>query len=120
MEKLLQKGNHGVITQFNAIQNIEPTTNHIHPEMQQVLNCHQQVFDKPKELAPSIGEHDQSITLVPGTQLPNVHPYRYPFTQKNEIEKIIKELLEASVINPSINYYSSPWCSRNMGNGVCV
>ena len=34
-------------------------------------------------------------------------PYRYPFTQKNEIEKIIKELLEAGVIRPSISPYSS-------------
>ena len=33
MEKLLKKGHHGVITQFNAIQAIEPTTLHIHPDM---------------------------------------------------------------------------------------
>jgi len=37
-----------------------------------------------------------------------VNPYRYPFAQKNEIEKIIKELLESGVINPSISPYSSP------------
>lgn len=37
-----------------------------------------------------------------------MHPYRYPFTQKNEIEKIIKELLEAGVIRPSISPYSLP------------
>jgi len=45
---------------------------------------------------------------VPGAQPPNVCPYRYPFTQKNEIEKIIKELLEVGVIHPSISPYSSP------------
>eukprot|EP00253_Pinus_taeda_P019183 PITA_19183 len=50
----------------------------------------------------------ECITLVPGAQPPNVCPYRYPFTQKNEIEKIIKELLEAGVIRPSISPYSSP------------
>eukprot|EP00253_Pinus_taeda_P032665 PITA_32665 len=80
MEKLLKKGHHGLVVQFNAIQ----------------------------ELPPSRGEHDHSITLVPGAQPPNVRPYRYPFTQKNEIEKIIKELLEAGVIRPSISPYSSP------------
>eukprot|EP00253_Pinus_taeda_P033501 PITA_33501 len=53
------------------------------------------------------GEHEHSITLVPGAQPPNVRPYRYPFAQKNEIEKIIKELLEAGVIRPSISPYSS-------------
>eukprot|EP00253_Pinus_taeda_P031725 PITA_31725 len=62
----------------------------------------------PHELPPSRGEHDHRITLVTGAQPPNVHPYRYPFTQKNDIEKIIKELSEAGVIRPSISPYSSP------------
>eukprot|EP00253_Pinus_taeda_P015731 PITA_15731 len=66
-----------------------------------------QVFDKAKELPPCREEHDHSITLVPGAQPPNVQPYRYPFAQKNEIEKIIKELLEAGVVHPSISPYSS-------------
>eukprot|EP00253_Pinus_taeda_P029117 PITA_29117 len=107
MEKLLKKGHHGVINQFNAIQAVEPNSLPIHLEMQQILNNHLPVFDKPHEL-PSRGEHDHSITFVPGAQPPNVHPYRYPFTQKNEIEKIIKEILEAGVIRPSISPYSSP------------
>eukprot|EP00253_Pinus_taeda_P024850 PITA_24850 len=108
MEKLLKKGHHGVVAQFNAIQVVETRPLPIHPEMQQLLNTHRMVFDKPHELPPSRGEHDHSITLVPGAQPPNVRPYRYPFTQKNEIEKIIKELLEAGVIRPSISPYSSP------------
>ena len=40
MEKLLKKGHHGVIAQFNAIQAFEPTSLHIHHEMKQVLNNH--------------------------------------------------------------------------------
>eukprot|EP00253_Pinus_taeda_P029380 PITA_29380 len=107
MEKLLKKGNHGVVAQFNAIQAVETKPPPIHPEMQQILKNHLSVFDKPHELPPSRGEHDHSITLVPGAQPPNVHPYKYPFTQKNEIEKVIKELLEAGVIHPSISPYSS-------------
>eukprot|EP00253_Pinus_taeda_P036412 PITA_36412 len=74
----------------------------------QILNNHLPVFDKPHELPPSRGEHDHSITLVPGAQPPNVRPYRYPFALKNEIEKIIKELLEVDVICPNISPYSSP------------
>ena len=105
---MLKKGNHGVVAQFNAIQAVETKPLPIHPEMQQILNNHLLVFDKPHELPPSRGEHDHSITLVPGAQPPNVLPYRYLFTQKNEIEKIIKELLEAGVIRPSISPYSSP------------
>eukprot|EP00253_Pinus_taeda_P013335 PITA_13335 len=108
MEKLLKKGHHGVVAQFNAIQVVETRPLPIHPDMQQLLNTHRTVFDKPHELPPSRGEHDHSITLVPGAQTPNVQPYRYPFTQKNEIEKIIKELLEAGVIRPNISPHSSP------------
>eukprot|EP00253_Pinus_taeda_P021673 PITA_21673 len=108
MEKLLKKGHQGVIAQFNAIQAFEPNSLHIHPEMQQILNNHLPAFDKPHELPPLRGKHDHSITLVPGAQPPNVRPHRYPFAQKNEIEKIIKELLEAGVIRPSISPYSSP------------
>eukprot|EP00253_Pinus_taeda_P007083 PITA_07083 len=108
MEKLLKKGNHGVLAQFNAIQVVKTNSPPLHLEMQQILNNHLSVFDKPQGLPASRGEHDHSITLVPGAQTPNVRPYRYPFTQKNEIEKIIKELLEAGVIRPRISPYSSP------------
>eukprot|EP00253_Pinus_taeda_P012384 PITA_12384 len=119
MEKLLKKGHHGVIAQFNAIQGVETKSVLIHPEMQQILNNHLPVFDKPHELPPSRGEHDHSITLVPGAQPPNARPYRYPFTQKNEIEKIIKELLEAGVIRPSISRYSSPVVMVLKKDGEC-
>jgi len=107
MEKNLKNGHHVVIAQFNAIQDIESTTLHIHSEMQHALNNHPQVFDKPNEHPTSRGKHDHRITLALGPQPLNVRPYRYPFSQKNEIEKIIKELLEASVIHPNISPCSS-------------
>ena len=75
--------------------------------MQQVLDIYSLVFDLPIGLAPSHGEHDHSIPLIPSIQPPNVHPYRYLFSQKNEIE-IIQELLAARVIRPSTSPYSSP------------
>jgi len=85
MDKTLKKGHHGLVAQFNAIQAIESTPPHIHPNMQQVLDRQRWVFDKPKEIPPSRGEHDHSIPLVFGAQLPNGVPYRYLFAQKNEI-----------------------------------
>eukprot|EP00253_Pinus_taeda_P028551 PITA_28551 len=119
MEKLLKKGHYGIIAQFNGIHAVETKSLSIHPEMQQILNNHLPVFDKPRELPPSIWEHDHNIALVPGAQPPNVPPYRYPFTQKNEIEKIIKELSEASVIRPSISPYSSPVVMVLKKDGEC-
>ncbi|KAL0300958.1 UNVERIFIED_CONTAM: Transposon Ty3-I Gag-Pol polyprotein [Sesamum radiatum] len=37
-----------------------------------------------------------------------MHPYRYSFAQKNEIEKIVKELLESGMIQPSQSSFGSP------------
>eukprot|EP00253_Pinus_taeda_P017771 PITA_17771 len=55
MEKLLKRGNHGVVAQFNSIQVVETKPSPIHPEMQQILNNHLPVFDKPQGLPPSRG-----------------------------------------------------------------
>jgi hypothetical protein len=65
------------------------------------------VFETPQGLPPSHGEHDHGIPLILGIQPPNVHPYQHPFSLKNEIEKIIQELLEVGVIHPSTIPYSS-------------
>lgn len=45
--------------------------------------------------------------LKEGTQLVNLRPSRYSSIQKNELEKIIKELTQLGVIRPS----HSPFCS---------
>jgi hypothetical protein len=50
---------------------------------------------------------NDSITLILGSLPPNIRPYRHPFAQKNEIEKIIQELLAIGVIHPSTGPYSS-------------
>lgn len=37
-----------------------------------------------------------------------VRPYRYPQIQKDEIERLIAEILAAGIIKPSVSPYSSP------------
>ena len=76
--------------------------------MKQVLDTYSSLFDLPTSLQPSHKEHDHSIPLIFGIQMPNINPYGYPFAQKNEIEKIIQEFLVVGVIHPSISPYSSP------------
>jgi hypothetical protein len=105
MEKMLKKGHSGVIAQLHAIQAAE-TPPLLH-DLQALLSKHQMVFSTPQGLPPSHDVHDHSISLVPRSLPPNICPYRHPFSQKNEIEKMVQELLNAGVIHPSTSPYSS-------------
>ncbi|XP_078438320.1 uncharacterized protein LOC144708753 [Wolffia australiana] len=65
------------------------------------------VFDPPTGLPPA-REVDHAITLVPNVQPVNIRPYRYSFIQKDEIERLIRELLEAELIRPPKSPFASP------------
>jgi hypothetical protein len=103
MEKLLKKGHSGVIAQLHAIQATK--TPSVSQDLQAILSKHQLVFSTPQGLPPSCGVHDHSIPLVPGSLPPNIRSYRHPFSQKNEIEKMVQELLNAGVIRPSTSIH---------------
>jgi hypothetical protein len=106
MEKMLKKGHSSVIAQLHAIQATEtPPVPH---DLQALLSKHQMVFSIPQGLPLSLGVHNHSIPLIPRSLPPNIHPYRHPFSQKNEIEKMVQELLNAGIIHPSTSPYSSP------------
>lgn len=52
--------------------------------------------------------HDHAITLLPNHPPVAVRPYRYPHTQKSEIERQVQELLGLGLIRPSQSAFSSP------------
>jgi hypothetical protein len=106
MEKMLKKGHSSVIAQVDAIQANE--TPSVPQDLQDILSKHQLVFSTPQGLPPSCGVHDHSIPLVPKILPHNIRPYCHPFSQKNEIEKMVQELLNAGVIRPIMSPYSSP------------
>jgi hypothetical protein len=87
MEKILKKCHFGVIAQLHSIQATK--TPSVLQYLQAILSKHQLVFSTPQGLPPSRGVHDHSIPLVPGTLPPNIHPYHHPFSQNNEIEKMV-------------------------------
>ncbi|KZV21493.1 peroxidase 64, partial [Dorcoceras hygrometricum] len=75
--------------------------------IQDVLNKFRGVFDKPQGLPPK-RRQDHSIMIKDGQGPVQVRPYRYAHRQKNEIEKLVTEMLTAGVIQPSNSPYSSP------------
>ena len=76
-------------------------------ELAEIMGRFQQLFQLPKELPPNRG-HEQAIVLREGAKPVNVRPYRYPQFQKDEIERLIQEMLEARIIRPSVSPNSSP------------
>ncbi|XP_061358034.1 uncharacterized protein LOC133302292 [Gastrolobium bilobum] len=73
-----------------------------HSLIQPVLQEYEDIFATPNQLPPSRLE-DHRIYLEPGTKAVNVRPYRYPYFQKTEIEKMVKEMLNTGVIRPSLS-----------------
>ena len=75
-------------------------------EVEGLLETFEDVFVEPKGLSPN-RSHDHSITLKSDAQPVHVRPHRYPYFQKEEIEKIVAELLVSGVIKPSQSHISS-------------
>lgn len=57
---------------------------------------------------PSRRENDHRIPLQPGAAPVSVKPYRYSTLQKDEIEKMVEEMLNAGLIQHSSGPYASP------------
>ncbi|KAK8934390.1 hypothetical protein KSP39_PZI015066 [Platanthera zijinensis] len=78
------------------------------PEQMQALLAHYaDIFQTPRTLPPS-RFRDHQIQLKIGTEPINICPYRYPYSQKAEIERSIREMLTAGLIRPSTSAFSSP------------
>lgn len=75
--------------------------------MQQVIAKYQNVFAEPVGLPP-FRSRNHHIELIHGSTPPNLHPYRYPFYQKSEIEKLVFEMLQSGVIRNTNSPPSSP------------
>ena len=58
----------------------------------QLLAEYQNIFEVPMGLPPPRSK-EHSIILQPGTSPISVRPYRYPQLQKNEIERLVAEML---------------------------
>ena len=79
----------------------------VNPHLTDLLREYNNVFAEPKGLPPQRAL-DHQIPLKPYSKPVNLRPYRHPYFQKTEVEKLVKEMLEASIIQPSHSPYASP------------
>jgi hypothetical protein len=70
------------------------------------LKQYDDLFREPKGLPP-VRSHDNSTPLKEGVHPISVSLYRYHFYQKEEIKKIVRDLLESGVIRHSHSHLSS-------------
>ena len=75
-------------------------------KVQAVIRQYEDMFEWPEELPPErdIKHH---IHIKGGTDPINVRPYRYAFQQKEEMEKLVDEMLSSGIIRPSTSPYLS-------------
>ena len=72
-----------------------------------LLSKYGPVFQTPVGLPP-YRLNDHQIYLEPNTKAINVRPYRYPHYPKNEIKKLVQEMLAQGIIKLSTSPFSSP------------
>ncbi|GKA81199.1 reverse transcriptase [Tanacetum coccineum] len=77
------------------------------PQVQTLLKDFAKVFDTPNELPPNTS-HDHTIPLAPNTPPINIMPYKHLPIQKDAIELMVNELMEASIIRNNQSSFSSP------------
>ncbi|XP_062151999.1 uncharacterized protein LOC133860400 [Alnus glutinosa] len=85
----------------------QPNKALLQPAVQELLGKYAVLFKDPEGLPP-IRSYDHKISLQEGAKSTWVRPYRYPYHQKEKIEKLVREMLSSGVIRPSQSPYSSP------------
>ncbi|XP_059456454.1 uncharacterized protein LOC132186493 [Corylus avellana] len=106
MDNSMQKHSKGLLLQLlDSVEDTEAVPKG--SELEGLLAEFSDIFAEPKSLPPHRSQ-DHAIVLKSEAKPVCVRPYRYPYFQKTEIEKIVKELLESGVIKPSQSPFSSP------------
>ncbi|XP_019266920.1 PREDICTED: uncharacterized protein LOC109244312 [Nicotiana attenuata] len=77
-------------------------------QMQPLIEEYHQLFTDPKGLPPSRGPFDHKIPLQAGCNPVNLRPYRYSSSQKDIIERLVQDMLDQGIVQPSSSPYASP------------
>lgn len=106
MMRTLQHEASGILVELNQVTAPIEDDSHIPSFLQEVIAKHEAIFNMPNGLPPIRG-HEHSIVLKDGTPPISVCPFGYPHFQKAEIERLIKEMLTACIIQVNNSPFSS-------------
>ncbi|MCI22998.1 hypothetical protein A2U01_0044176, partial [Trifolium medium] len=85
----------------------EQIPSNLSPDLRDLLMSYSEVFQTPVSLPPPRAQ-DHFIPLLDESTVIKVRPYRYPHSQKEQIEKMVSEMLQQGIIQPSTSPFSSP------------
>ena len=106
MTNLLKKEQWGIIVHLFSLD-VKTLKSFISLDLQNALDNHSKVFETPKGILP-IFDHDHAIHFILGSVPPNIIPYKYPYAQRSEIERMVTEMLETGIIQPIQSSFSTP------------
>jgi len=100
------KGN-DVWAMVMLVPEVQPIHSDVCHQVEQLLDRYQEIFQDPKKLPPERA-YDHTIPLLPMAIPVNARPYRYSPLHKDEIERQVREMLDAGLIIPSTSPFASP------------
>lgn len=86
----------GYYVSYHCITSSSELKEEVSQRMDKVLDEFADVFQEPRGL-PTRRQQDHAIT------------YKYPHYQKTELERLVKETLQAGIIRSNISPYNSPF-----------
>ncbi|KAJ3708704.1 hypothetical protein LUZ61_012409 [Rhynchospora tenuis] len=105
--KEANKGSLMLLAHIMLVDDSPPQPKPVPPPLQSVLGNFNHIFQEPTSLPPHRSV-DHAIALQEGSKPVSMRPYRYSYFQREEIERIVEDLLANNFIRPSTSPYSSP------------
>ncbi|KAJ0430223.1 putative nucleotidyltransferase, Ribonuclease H [Helianthus annuus] len=107
LRRLAHTNGIGAMFHLQLLDPSSPVSPTYPPDLDKVLAEFTDVFQPPTGLPPSRNQ-DHRIQLLPYSNPVSVKPYRYPHFQKQEIERLVADMLQQGIIKPSTSPFSSP------------
>lgn len=96
------------VCSLSPVSQVDAVTSNIHPEVSALLSEFAAVF-APVDGLPPVRSCDHSIPLRPGSQPVYIRPYRFPPALKDEIERLVQDMLDKGILR----YKNRIWLGTN-------